>query len=47
VNYIYLCKDGRFNRNDIDIAKSYVIQVRRPANIKNTLEIIPIILSPI
>lgn len=42
VNYIYLCKDGRFNRNDIDIAKSYVIQVRRPANIKNTLEIISI-----
>ena len=42
INYIYLCKDGKFNRNDIDIANSYVIQVRRPANLKDTLEIISV-----
>ena len=46
VNYIYLCKDGKFSgRYDntyIDIENSYVIQVRRPANLKDTLEIISV-----
>lgn len=45
-NYIYLCRDGKFSgKYDnvyIDIANSYVIQVRRPANLKDTLEIISI-----
>ena len=38
--YIYLCKDGLFNRNDIDV--EYVVQVRRPDKTKGTLEIINI-----
>ena len=41
-NFIYLCKDGEFNRDDIDIENSYVIQVRRPVNSVNTLEIISV-----
>lgn len=41
-NYIYLCKDGEFNRDDIDIENSYVIQVRRPVKSVNTLEIISV-----
>ena len=36
-NFIYLCKDGKFNRNDIDIENSVVIQVYRPQNSKNLL----------
>lgn len=41
-NFIYLCKDGEFNRDDIDIENSYVIQVRRPVKSVNTLEIISV-----
>ena len=41
-NFIYLCKDGKFNRNDIDIENSVVIQVCRPKNSKHILEIISI-----
>lgn len=39
-NFIYLCKDGKFNRDDIDVENSVVIQVYRPADSKYTLEVI-------
>lgn len=38
--YIYLCKDGKFERNDVFV--EHVVQVRRPDKTKNTLEIINI-----
>ena len=41
-NYIYLCKDGAYNRKDIDIANSLVVQVQRPSKTINTLEIISV-----
>ena len=41
-NYIYLCKDGAFNRTDVDVENSFVVQVRRPANLLDTLEIISV-----
>ena len=41
-NFIYLCKDGKFNRNDIDIENSVVIQVRRPKDKTGTLEVISV-----
>ena len=41
-NYIYLCKDGAYSRKDIDLAKSWVVQVQRPAKTINTLEIISV-----
>lgn len=36
--YIYLCKDGVFNRADINV--EYIVQVRRPDKTTRTLEII-------
>ena len=41
-DFIYLCKDGKFNRKDVDLANSYTIQVRRPKGVTHTLEIISI-----
>lgn len=41
-DFIYLCKDGKFNRKDVDLANSYTIQVRRPKGVIGTLEIISI-----
>ena len=41
-NFIYLCKDGKFNRNDIDIENSVVIQVSRPKDKTGTLEVISV-----
>ena len=38
-NYIYLCKDGKYKRNEIP---RYIIQVRRPHNTVHTLEIVNI-----
>ena len=29
-HYVYLCKDGKFSREDVDIENSYVVQVFRP-----------------
>ena len=41
-NFIYLCKDGVYNRTDIDLKNSFVVQVQRPAKSINTLEIISV-----
>lgn len=41
-NFIYLCKDGAYNRTDIDLKNSFVVQVQRPAKSNSTLEIISI-----
>ena len=41
-NYIYLCSDGRYNRKDIDLPNSYVLQVSRPAHTTGTLQIISV-----
>ena len=41
-NFIYLCKDGAFNRSDIDLGNSYVVQVQRPQKTVNTLEVISV-----
>ena len=41
-NYIYLCKDGAFNRTDIDLKNSLVVQVQRPARFNNTLEVVSV-----
>lgn len=41
-DFIYLCKDGKFNRKDVDLANSYAIQIRRPKGVTRTLEIISI-----
>lgn len=41
-NFIYLCKDGKINRKDVDLANSYTIQVRRPKGVTGTLEVISI-----
>ena len=41
-NYIYLCKDGAFNRTDIDLKNSLVVQVQRPARSNNTLEVVSV-----
>ena len=38
--YIYLCKDGKFDREDILV--EHVVQVRRPDKTLNTLEVINI-----
>lgn len=37
-HYIYLCKDGVFNRDDVQV--EYVVQVCRPIKTTNTLKII-------
>lgn len=37
-NYIYLCKDGTFKRDDLNV--EYIVNVRRPDKTKATLEII-------
>ena len=37
-NYVYLCKDGSFNRDDLNV--EYIVNVRRPDKTKATLEII-------
>lgn len=41
-NFIYLCKDGSFNRTDIDIENSYVVQVQRPPKSYKTLEVVSV-----
>ena len=41
-NYIYLCKDGKYSRNEIP---KYIIQVRRPHNTVRTLEIVNIAMN--
>lgn len=41
-NFIYLCKDGSFNRSDIDLSKSYVVQVQRPPKSYKTLEVVSV-----
>ena len=41
-NFIYLCKDGAYNRTDIDLKNSFLVQVQRPVKSINTLEIISV-----
>lgn len=41
-HYIYLCKDGKFNREDVDIENSYVVQVFRPEKTVHTLQVLSV-----
>lgn len=41
-HYIYLCKDGKFSREDVDIENSYVVQVFRPEKTVHTLQVLSV-----